>query len=103
MNEDTFKGMFRNEYFYCFDSNSTRVCSKVVVILVATAAAAVVVVVVVVVVVAVVVVVVAVVAVVAAAAVVTLQIKISAVSVFLEANHHSIITHLITLDKTTIK
>ena len=29
----------------------------------------------------------------------TLQIKISAVSVFLEANHHSVITHIITLDK----
>ena len=29
--------------------------------------------------------------------------KISAVSVFLEANHHSIITHLITLDKKTLK
>ena len=33
----------------------------------------------------------------------TLQIKISAVSVFLEANHHSIITHIITLDKKTLK
>ena len=33
----------------------------------------------------------------------TLQIKTSAVSVFLEANHHSIITHFITLDKKTIK
>ena len=34
---------------------------------------------------------------------ITLQIKISAVSVFLEANHHSIITHIITLDKKTLK
>ena len=34
---------------------------------------------------------------------VTLQIKISAVSVFLEANHHSIITHLITIDKSIKK
>ena len=34
---------------------------------------------------------------------ITLQIKISAVSVFLDANHHSIITHLITLDKKTLK
>ena len=33
----------------------------------------------------------------------TLQIEISAVSVFLEANHHSIITHTITLDKKTLK
>ena len=33
----------------------------------------------------------------------SLSIKISAVSVFLEANHHSIITHLITLDKKTLK
>ena len=33
----------------------------------------------------------------------TLQIKISAVCVFLEANHHSIITHHITLDKKTLE
>ena len=33
----------------------------------------------------------------------TLQIKISAVSVFLQANQHSIISHLITLDKKTLK
>ena len=29
--------------------------------------------------------------------------KISAVGTFLEANHHSIITHLITVDKKTLK
>ena len=29
--------------------------------------------------------------------------KISAAGAFLEANHHSIITHLITLDKKTLK